>query len=166
MFVFLYLKSAILHNSSWWLCHKKSQIGFSIVVRSTARTIRWQKGTELQRKTSEVFPKMSEIFWKTWEFFGKLSEIFFRTWEIFSHKWESPKNRPQRNGFSKPLARVTRARITGIFIFSLSQPSHERWFLPRNRLKMFPKRKRLHKKTHPLFCWEMVKVVKAKKQKS
>ena len=107
---------------------------------------------------------MSEIFGKTWEFFGKLSEIFFRTWEIFSHKWESPKNRPQRNGFAKPLARVTRARITGIFIFLLSQPSHERWFLPRNRLKMFPKRKRLHKKTHPLFCREMVKVVKAKNQ--
>lgn len=107
---------------------------------------------------------MSEFFGKTWEFFGKLSEIFFRTWEIFSHKWESPKNRPQRNGFAKPLARVTRARITGIFIFSLSQPSHERWFLPRNRLKMFPKRKRLHKKTHPLFCREMVKVVKAKNQ--
>lgn len=74
------------------------------------------------------------VFWKT------LGD-FFWTWEIFSHKWESPKNRPQRNGFAKPLARVTRARITGIFIFSLSQPSHNRWFWAKNRPKMYLKRK-------------------------
>ena len=65
------------------------------------------------------FLKNVGVFWKT------LGENFQNVGDFFARQGKSEKE-AEKGGESDTLARVTRARITEIFVFLLSQPSHNR----------------------------------------